>query len=96
MIDVKLIKLTDKNYDILRKVDRFLDGEIYSERGWFKDNSVGYIAHTVHMFGITDTILSGEDYAILSDDDFNELCELCKKVCEDTITDEKFTYLMGR
>ena len=96
MISMKLIKMTDKNYDILRVVNRFLDGEIYNERGWFKGNSAAYIAHTVHMFGITETILSGEDYVIISDDDFNELCELCREVCEDTISDEKFTYLMGR
>lgn len=78
---MKLIKVNDKNYDILRMINRYLDGEIYNERGCFKSNSVGYIAHTVHMFSITDTILSGEDYVILSDDDFNELCDLCKKKC---------------
>ena len=96
MIELKLIKVTDKNYGVLKCVLKYLNGEIYEECGWVKNNSVGYIAYIVSMRSIVQTIITGEDYAILSDDDFSELCDLCKEVCEDTIIDEKFTYLMGK
>lgn len=93
---MKLIKVTDRNYDVLKRVMKYLNREIYNECGLVKNNSVGYITHIVNMRSIVQTIITGEDYSILSDDDFNELCDLCKEICKDTITDEKFSYLMGR
>lgn len=93
---MKLIKVTDKNYDVLKCTLRHLNKEIYNECERVNNNSVGYIALIVNMRSIVQTLIVGENYAILSDDDFSELCYLCKEVCGDTITDEKFTYLMGR
>lgn len=93
---MKLIRLTDKNYDVLKYALKYLNREIYNECGCVNNNSVGYIAHIVNMRSIIQTIITGEEYAILSDDDFSEICDLCKEVCEDMVTDEKFTYLMGR
>lgn len=96
MVELKLIKLNHGNYEVLKCVISYLDSEIYKECNRVVDNNVGYIAHIVNMRCLTQSIINGYDYAVVSDDDFKEICELCTGVCKNTIIDEKFSCLIGR
>lgn len=93
---MKLIKLTDKNYEILKRTIGYLNNEIYNECGCVKNNSVGYIAHIVNMRDVIESIITGENFIVLSDKDFSDICSLCKGICGDVVTDEKFTCLMEK
>ena len=93
---MKLIKLTDNNYDVLECALKYTNGEIYNGCGQVKNNSVGYIAHIVNMRDVIESIITGENFIVLSDKDFDNICSLCKEVCGDVITDEKFTCLIEK